>query len=73
MLDYVGARWPNPCLSLLRGRTMLLSVVLDPSKTETEFGWKAKVDFQDTITGQLAWYDKYGVTDIFSHLSAPKT
>ena len=48
-------------------------MVLDPSKTETEFGWKAKVDFKDTITGQLAWYDKYGVTDIFSHLSAPKT
>jgi len=48
------------------------SVILDPSVTETTFGWKASYDFEATINRQLAWYDKYGVTDIFSHLSVPK-
>lgn len=48
------------------------SVILDPSLTEKTFGWKASFDFEATINRQLAWYDKYGVTDIFSHLSVPK-
>jgi UDP-glucose 4-epimerase len=48
-------------------------VVLDPSYTEKIFKWKAKYNFNQTIKKQLQWYDTYGVTDIFSHLSAPKT
>jgi len=47
-------------------------VVLDPSETERIFKWKPKYDFKQTIKRQLEWYDIYGVTDIFSHLSAPK-
>jgi UDP-glucose 4-epimerase len=45
-------------------------VVLDPSGTVTAFGWRAAVGFEDTIGNQLRWYDRYGVTDIHSHLSA---
>lgn len=48
-------------------------VILDPSYTELVFKWKAKYDFKQTIKRQLEWYDKYGVTDIFSHLAAPKS
>jgi len=47
------------------------AVVLDPSETAKVLGWKAKLGFEDTIRRQLEWYDKHGVTDIFSHLSAP--
>lgn len=49
------------------------NVVLDPSKTERVFGWKAKYSFKETIKKQLLWYDKYGVTDIYSHLAEPKS
>ncbi len=48
------------------------AVVLDPAKTEEIFDWKASYDFVATIRRQLEWYDRYGVTDIFSHLAAPK-
>lgn len=48
------------------------NVVLDPSETENIFGWKAQVSFEDTIANQLGWYDAHGVTDIHSHLAAPK-
>ncbi len=48
-------------------------VVLDPSATQLAFGWSAKVGFEDTITNQLQWYDRYGISDIYSHLAAPIT
>ena len=47
-------------------------VVLDPELTERAFKWKARVGFADTIARQLEWYDRHGVTDVYSHLTAPK-
>jgi UDP-glucose 4-epimerase len=43
-------------------------VSLDPIETRATFGWRAQVSFKETIHRQLAWYDKHGVTDVFSHL-----
>ena len=45
-------------------------VVLDPSRTRIAYGWAARVGFAETIRDQLRWYDRYGVTDVYSHLSA---
>ena len=47
-------------------------VSLDASETYKSFGWKAKVEFKEIINNQLKWYEKYGVTDVFSHLKSPK-
>lgn len=47
-------------------------VALDPTKTEQAFGWKAQVSFADTVIRQMQWYDQYGISDVFSHLKAPK-
>lgn len=44
------------------------AVYLDASQTEKDFGWKAVVGFDEIISRQLKWYDKYGVSDVFSHL-----
>jgi len=49
------------------------AVVLDPAETERVFGWKAKIDFENTIKRQLDWYESYGVSDIYSHLSEPSS
>lgn len=46
-------------------------VSLDPSAIREAYGWEAKVSFAETIRRQLAWYDQYGITDVFSHLKAP--
>ena len=46
-------------------------VALDAGETQQAFGWKAQVGFAETIRHQLAWYDKHGVTDVFSHLKSP--
>lgn len=48
------------------------SVVPDPSWTREALGWKARVPFDETIRRLLTWYDAHGVTDVYSHLAAPK-
>jgi nucleoside-diphosphate-sugar epimerase len=45
-------------------------VSLDASETSKAFGWAAQVSFKETIHRQLAWYDQYGISDVFSHLKS---
>ena len=45
-------------------------VSLDPGAAIEAFGWRARVGFADTIRRQLVWYDRYGISDVFSHLKA---
>ena len=45
-------------------------VALDPSETTKAFGWAPMLGFADTIRKQLQWYDRHGITDIYSHLSS---
>jgi nucleoside-diphosphate-sugar epimerase len=45
-------------------------VALDPMETTQAFGWKPKLGFRETIRKQLQWYDRHGITDIYSHLSS---
>lgn len=45
-------------------------VALDPAETVRAFGWRPQVGFAETIRKQLQWYDRYGITDIYSHLSS---
>jgi nucleoside-diphosphate-sugar epimerase len=48
------------------------SLVPDPSRTHGVLGWRARVPFDETIRRLLTWYDAHGVTDVYSHLAAPK-
>lgn len=49
------------------------AVVLDPAKAKQEFHWQAAISFDEMMTSMLAWYDKHGVTDVYSHLKAEST
>jgi nucleoside-diphosphate-sugar epimerase len=60
---------PVPVVAV--GADDVREVVLDPAATEHAFGWTAKVSFADTIRHQLQWYDRHGITDVFTHLAAP--
>lgn len=46
------------------------AVVLDPSHTMATLGWKPRYAFRETIERTLAWYDRHGVTAIYSHLKS---
>jgi UDP-glucose 4-epimerase len=71
VVDYLGVTLAEPVPVLPPGADDVPAVVLDPSTTGADFRWTAAVGFRDTIRRQLAWYDRHGVTDIYSHLAAP--
>lgn len=72
VVDYLGIELAEEPPIVPPGDDDVPAVVLDPSRTEEAFGWKAKVGFKDTIDNMLDWYDKHGITAVYAHLKAPK-
>ncbi len=70
--EYLGLEVPDIPI-VPAGDDDVPKVILDPTVTEKVFVWKAKHNFKTTINKQLEWYDKYGISNIYSHLSVPKT
>lgn len=68
--DHLGVS-PGPVPEVEPGADDVPAVVLDPSRTIEAFGWRPRYDFEQTIRRMLAWYDRHGVTAIYSHLKAP--
>ncbi|MDB9891240.1 NAD-dependent epimerase/dehydratase family protein [Alphaproteobacteria bacterium] len=71
VVDYLGIKLDKPVKVVPPSDGDVPAVVLDPSLTETTFGWRADVDFQVTIRNMLKWYDTFGVSSIYSHLADP--
>ncbi|MBI3699910.1 MAG: NAD-dependent epimerase/dehydratase family protein [Afipia sp.] len=62
---------PDPSVKVVPvGDDDVPAVVPDPALTAKVLGWKARVPFAETITRMLSWYDKHGVSDVYSHLAA---
>ena len=57
VVDYLGVELDGPVSVVPPNDDDVQSVVLNPSETEKAFGWKAKVNFKDTICNMLRWYD----------------
>ena len=70
--QHVGKPEAEPASINPPGPDDVAAVVLDPSETVNAFGWRAQVGFSETISRMLAWYDRHGVTDIYSHLQENK-
>ncbi len=66
--DYLGVD-PGDVPIVPPGDDDVPAVVLDPGETERVLGWKAEIGFQDTINRMLSWYDRHGVSAIYSHLA----
>jgi nucleoside-diphosphate-sugar epimerase len=71
VVEHLGITPAAPVPVVPVGADDVREVVLDPAATEQAFGWTAKVGFADTIRHQLQWYDRHGITDVFTHLAAP--
>jgi UDP-glucose 4-epimerase len=69
--DHLAMKLDHPVEESPPGDDDVPEVVLDPSETERVLGWRAKTSFSETIRRMLDWYDRYGVTDVYSHLKAP--
>jgi len=73
VVEHLGVRLDQPVPVVPPAEDDVPQVVLDPSETRRVLGWKASVGFEDTIRRMLAWYDRHGVSDVFSHLKAPSS
>lgn len=70
VVEHLGLEVADPPV-VPAGADDVPQVVLDPSETQRVFGWTARFGFAETIGRQLAWYDRHGVNDTYSHLSPP--
>jgi UDP-glucose 4-epimerase len=70
--DHVGAKLAGPVPEVDPGPDDVPAVVLDPSETMRRLGWTPRYQFEETIRRMLSWYDRHGVTAIYSHLKAPE-
>ena len=70
---YLGATPAEPVPIVPPGADDVPAVVLDSSATTKALGWAARIGFAETIRRQLDWYAAHGVTDVFSHLAAPRS
>jgi UDP-glucose 4-epimerase len=46
----------------------VFSILLDPSRTAQEFGWRASTPLADGVARAIAYYREYGITETFTHL-----
>jgi UDP-glucose 4-epimerase len=46
------------------------SILLDPSRTQEDFNWEAKVPLSEGIQRAIAWYEENGVGETYTHLKA---
>jgi UDP-glucose 4-epimerase len=44
------------------------SILLDPSKTERDFGWAARTALEDGVAQAVEYYREHGVAETFTHL-----
>jgi UDP-glucose 4-epimerase len=54
-----------------RGEDDAETILIDPSLTEQEFGWKAAYLRLIGIDNAVKWYREHGVTNTFTHLKEP--
>ena len=48
------------------------TILLDPSRTTAEFGWQVKTPLRDGVRRTIEWYQAFGVSQTFTHLTQPK-
>lgn len=44
------------------------TILLDPTRTLEEFGWRARVPLEDGVPRAVAWYEEHGVAETYTHL-----
>ena len=51
-----------------RGPDDVYTILLDPTKTNQDFGWKATTPLEIGVREAIEWYKKYGITQTYTHL-----
>jgi len=48
------------------------TILLDPSRTTTDFGWKVGTPLRDGVAKAIDWYRSHPLTETYTHLTQPK-
>jgi UDP-glucose 4-epimerase len=51
-----------------RGADDVETILVDPSRTEVDFGWRAKTPLRAGVERAVAYYQAFGVAETYSHL-----
>lgn len=51
-----------------RGEDDVFTILIDPSKTEAHFNWKAKTLLEVGVANAIQYYQDYGIEQTFTHL-----
>lgn len=46
----------------------VFSILLDPSKTSTDFGWQVSTPLKEGVRRTIEYYNTYGIEETFTHL-----
>jgi UDP-glucose 4-epimerase len=51
-----------------RGPDDAPTILLDPSRTEADFGWRPRVPLEEGVRRTIEWYAAHGVEETYTHL-----
>lgn len=49
------------------------TILLDPSKTNRDFGWKITTPLEEGVQSAIEWYKQYGIAQTYTHLKLEDT
>jgi UDP-glucose 4-epimerase len=67
-VDALGIQLDEPVEVRPRGADDAYTILLDPSRTESDFAWRATVPLVDGVREAIEYYRSFGITDTYSHL-----
>ena len=63
------ARLERPVEVRPRGTDDAYTILLDPSQTHRDFGWKTTTPLRDGVSAAIEWYKRFGIEQTFTHLA----
>ncbi len=67
-IEAMGIRYEGDVEVQPRNPDDASSILLDPSKTDEDFGWKVKTPLGTGVSRAIAWYKEFGVGQTYTHL-----
>lgn len=67
-VDALGITLDEPVEVRPRGADDAYTILLDPSRTEGDFAWRATVPLGDGVRAAIEYYRSFGITDTYTHL-----
>jgi UDP-glucose 4-epimerase len=64
----MGITLPEPVEVRPRQQDDAFTILLDPSETERDFGWRARTPLRSGVAAAVDWYRRHGVEHTYTHL-----